>query len=630
MVEKNIHREESRKVMNKLPYQSMPAVLKENAQRYGERTAISYKKRNTYLSLTYGQFYERVLMLARGLRKAGVEPGDKVAIFSENRLGWAISDFGIQCAEAITVPIYATNTADQAAYVINHSSAKIVFVSTKVQYEKLLSIKDQIPNVEMVISYERFLGDRTFPVYTQYQLSEVSHPLTEDEKATIEAQIDAISPDDLITIIYTSGTTGVPKGVMLTQYNIIFDTVYGLKILGVEEGRETFLSFLPLSHVLERTAGYYGAIFQGHHIAFAEKVQTVMENIIEIRPTCMVSVPRLFEKIYSRIYENVHQMSKLQQAMFHYAVEIGKQYANLKYVEKNPTGMIGLKYRFFDKLVFKKVRNRFGGKLKYFICGGAPLDRTINEFMWAIGIPVFSGYGLTETSPAVTLSSLDNIRFDAVGKTLEQTEVKLASDGELLVKGPQVMKGYYRNKKATEESFVDGWFLTGDIGKIDDEGFIYIVDRKKEIIVTAGGKNIAPQPIENELKLDKYISQSLVFGDEKPYLVAVLTPNLERLIDFAREEKIDYVDMEDLVTNSKVIDVYAERLKELNSKLPSYETIKKFVLISREFSIEGGELTPTLKLKRKEICRIYKDKIEGMYTNNGSNGKPETTHGGKK
>ena len=608
--------------MSELLFQSIPAVLKENAKLYRDRTAISYKKGDTYLSLTYGQFYERVLMLARGLRKAGVEPGDRVAIFSENRLGWAISDFGIQCAQAVTVPIYATNTGEQAAYVINHSSAKIVFVSTRGQYEKLLSVRDQIPNVELIISYERFLGDRTFPVYTQYQLSEVSHPLSEDEKTAIEAQIDAITLEDLITIIYTSGTTGVPKGVMLTQKNVLFDAVSGLKQLGGMAQQETFLSFLPLSHVLERTGGYYAAIYAGSHIAFAENVQKVMENVIEIRPTAMVSVPRLFEKIHSRVYESVHQTSKLKQNLFHYAVDVGKKYVQLKYVEKKSAGMLGLKYRFLDKLVFKKLRDRFGGKIRFFICGGAPLDKTINEFMWAIGIPVFTGYGLTETSPAVTLTNIDNVRFDSVGKPLEQTEVKVASDGELLVKGPQVMKGYYRNKKATEETFEDGWLLTGDIAKVDEHGFVYIVDRKKEIIVTAGGKNIAPQPLENELKLDKYISQAFVFGDAKPYLVALLTPNIERIIDFARDEKIDYIDIEELVTNSKIIELYNGRIEDFNAKLPSYETIKKFVILPREFSIEGGELTPTLKLKRKEIYKIYRDKIEQMYGNNGKAQKP--------
>lgn len=607
--------------MNELLYQSIPAVLKENATRYKDRTAISYKKRETYLSLTYGQFYERVLMLARGLRKAGVEPGDKVAIFSENRLGWAISDFGIQCAQAITVPIYATNTGEQAAYVINHSAAKVVFVSTRGQYEKLLSVRDQIPGVELIISYERFLGDRTFPVFSQYQLSEVSHPLSQEEKEAIESQIDGITLEDLITVIYTSGTTGVPKGVMLTQKNILFDTVYGLKQLGPMSKRETFLSFLPLSHVLERTGGYYAAIYSGSHIAFAENAQKVMENVIEIRPTAMVSVPRLFEKIHSRVYENVHQMSKLQQSLFHYAIEVGRQYVHLKYIEKKATGLLGLKYRLFDKLVFKKLRNRLGGKLRFFICGGAPLDKTINEFMWAIGIPVFTGYGLTETSPALTLTNIDDVRFESVGKPLAHTQVKLAEDGELLVKGPQVMKGYYRNKKATEETFVDGWLLTGDIATIDEHGFVYIVDRKKEIIVTAGGKNIAPQPLENELKLDKYISQAYVYGDEKPYLVALLTPNIERIIDFARDEKIDYIDIEELVTNTQLLELYNERMVKFNANLPSYETIKKIVVLPREFTIESNELTPTLKLKRKEIYKLYRDRIEEMYGNNGNGSK---------
>jgi long-chain acyl-CoA synthetase len=288
-----------------------------------------------------------------------------------------------------------------------------------------------------------------------------------------------------------------------------------------------------------------------------------------------------------------------------------------------------LQYRIFDKLVFKKLRQRLGGRLRYFICGGAPLDRTINEFMWAIGIPVFTGYGLTETSPAVTLTNITDVRFDAVGKPLAHTEVKVAEDGELLVKGPQVMVGYYRNKKATEKELVDGWFYTGDIARIDQDGFVYIVDRKKEIVVTAGGKNIAPQPLENELKLDKYISQAYVYGDNKPYLVALVTPNIERIIDYARDEKIDYIDIDELVTNSKILELYNGRVEAFNASLPSYETIKKFVIMPREFSIEGGELTPTLKLKRKEIYTMYKEKIEEMYgsNGNGSSRQPESAKG---
>lgn len=618
--------------MNFLSYQSIPAILKDNAREYAGRTAISYKKRGVFLSLTYQEFYERVMLLARGLKKAGVKPGDRVAIFSENRLGWAISDFGIQSAGAITVPIYATNTGKQAAYVINHCEAKVVFVSNKSQYEKLFSIRDQIPNVELVISYERFMGDRSFPVYTQYQLSEVSTPLSDDDREEIEKQIDEIKQHDIITIIYTSGTTGVPKGVLLTQRNILANAHHGVKRVRVSEEQQTFLSFLPLSHVLERTGGYYTTLLTGNHVAFAENVQKVMENMVEIRPTNMVSVPRLFEKIYSRVYENVHQASNFKRNLFHRAVEVGREYVHKKYIDKEPLGMLELRYKFFDRLVFKKVRERFGGKIDYFICGGAPLDKTVNEFMWIIGLPVFNGYGLTETSPAVTLSSYDDVRFDSVGKPLDETQVKLGDDGELFVKGPQVMQEYYKNDDATRENLDDGWFRTGDIATIDEQGFVYIIDRKKEIIVTAGGKNIAPQPIENEMKLDKYISQAFVYGDKKPYLVALLTPNLERLIDLGRELEVDYIDMEELVTHKKVMELYTERVEALNASLPSYKTIKRFALLPREFTIEGGELTPTLKLKRKEIYSKYKDTIEELYmkAGNGLVGRPKTNNGDNK
>jgi len=599
--------------MNIMSYQSIPAVLKDNARKYSKKTAISYKKKGIFLSLTYEEFYERVLMLARGLGKAGVFPGDKVAIFSENRLGWAISDFGIQCAGGITVPIYATNTGKQAAYILNHCEAKIVLCSTKGQYEKLYSVKDQLPHLEQVFSYERFMGHHSFPVSSQYQLSEVDTPLTEEETGQIEEQIGKITHDDIITVIYTSGTTGVPKGVLLSQRNIMINAEYGLKQLGMPMVNETTLSFLPLSHVLERTAGYYLTLMNGNHIAFAENAAAVMENMAEVRPTTMVSVPRLFEKIYSKVHESVNKMTPLRQKIFHQAIEVGREYVNKKYVTNEPLGLLKFKYKLYDKLVFAKIRARFGGRLNYFLCGGAPLDKTINEFMWIIGLPVFNGYGLTETSPGVAISGVGKIRFDSVGKALRETELKLAPDGELLVKGPQVMLGYYNNDEATMETFEDGWFKTGDIAEIDEEGFVYIVDRKKELIVTAGGKNIAPQPIENELKLDKYISQAIVFGDRKPYLVGVITPNVESLIDFAQEENISYIDINELVLNARVKELYAERIKELNKNYPPYKTIKYFAVVPSDFSIEGGELTPTLKLKRKFILEKYQDVIEDLY-----------------
>ena len=616
--------------MFELPYQSFPEMLKLNATRYADRTAISYKKEGKFLSLSYADFYERVLMAARGLRKAGMAMGDKIAIFSENRAGWAIADFAIQCAQGITVPIYATNTGEQAAYVINHCGAQIVFVSNRLQYEKLLAVRKQLPNLKQVISFERFLGSPDLPVYTLYQLSEISYPITDEERAKIEGWIAEVKSTDLITIIYTSGTTGVPKGVMLTQANVLYDAFYGLEKLEALSMDEVFLSFLPLSHVLERTAGYYAPLMTGCHVAFSESVEKVVENMQEVGPTVMVSVPRLFEKIYSRIYEDVHHMTPLKRSIFHKAVEVGRRYVMLRYINPGPLGLLKLKYRVFDWLVFSKIRKRFGGQLKYFISGGAPLDKTINEFMWTIGIPTFEGYGLTETSPAVTLNSPWKVRFGSVGTPLPGTEVKLGEDDELLIRGPQVMLGYYEAPEETAKAIRDGWFYSGDIARIDDDGYVFIVDRKKEIIITSGGKNIAPQPLENELRMDKYMSQAFVYGDRKPYLVALLTPNLERLIKMAQKAGLEYLDLEDLVANRKVHRLYEERIETLNAKLPSYQTIKKFLLLPRDFSVDGGELTPTLKLKRKVIYAKYQDRIERLYLNNGqgTDDREQTDKGG--
>ncbi len=552
--------------------------------------------------------------MARGLLNFGIKKGDKIAILSENRGGWVIADMGIQCAGAVTVPIYPTNTPEQVEYVINHSDAVAIFVSTKIQYEKLLKIKDKIPNIKQVFSFDRFISEKSLPVCSLHQLSEIDTPLTDNEKAKIENIIDSITEDDLITIIYTSGTTGVPKGVMLTQGNIVYDAYYGIKkVENLVTENDTFLSFLPLSHSLERTVGYYICIMAGALMAFAESVEKVPENMLEVKPTLMVSVPRLFEKIYARILDNVHNMPEVRKRIFHWALGVGKEYVWAKYIHKKPVGFLKTKYKIADKLVFSKVRERFGGRLKFCVSGGAPLDKTINEFFWVLGIPILEGYGLTETSPAVCINNLSYVRFGSVGTAFEKTEIKTAEDGEILIKGPQVMKGYYKNEGATNEVMENGWFKTGDIGYIDESGFIYITDRKKELIITAGGKNIAPQPLENELKMDKYVGQAFVYGDRKPFLTALIVPNFERLIEFAKENHIKYIGMDDLVKNEKVLKLYEKRISDINTKLAKYETIKKFTLIPIDFSIDGGELTPTLKLRRKVIYQKYKDKIEGMY-----------------
>ena len=598
--------------MSSPDYRSIPDMLRSNATEFRNRLALKYRKQGVFVTLTYAAFYERVLMVSRGLGKMGVKPGDRIAILSENRAGWVIADMGILCCGAVTVPIYPTNTPEQIEYMINHSGAKIVFVSGKFQYTKLLKVKEALPGIELVVSFERFLGDQSFPVTTFYQLSEIDSPITDDEKKEIEAGIDRISPEDMLTLIYTSGTTGIPKGVMLSHNNILTNTRYlteQSKAIGKDD---TLLSFLPLSHILERTAGYYTTIRNGALLAFADSIEKVPENMSEIRPTVMVSVPRLFEKIYHRIFENAHQMPALKRTIFHWGVDVGKKYIAATYLDKQPSAWVNFKYALADKLIFSKIRARFGGNMKLFCSGGAPLDKTINEFFWILGIPIFEGYGLTETSPALSFNNFEHIRFGSVGVALEQTEFKIAEDGEILVKGPQVMLGYYHDPKATAEAMQDGWFKTGDIGHIED-GFLFITDRKKELIVTAGGKNIAPQPIENELKMDKYVTSAYVYGDRKPYLTALIVPNIERLLEFAKEKHIHYYELDDLVMHEPVQKLFEQRLADINNRLAPYETIKKFILLVHDFSIEGGELTPTLKLRRKIIYEKYKHRIEDLY-----------------
>lgn len=605
--------------MQEYSYTSVPDMLRRSASKFQGELALKYRKQGRFVTLSYSEFYNRALMVTRGLKKLDVKAGDRVAILSENRAGWVIADMGILCAGAVTVPIYPTSTPEQIEYMLNHSGARIVFVSGRFQYGKLLKIRESVPGLKLVVSFERFLGEPELQVCTFYQLSEIDTPISDRERREIEAEIDCIRPEDLLTLIYTSGTTGVPKGVMLTHSNILTNTHYLTgKADEVLVGKDDIvLSFLPLSHVLERTVGYYLTIRNGALMAFADSAEKVPENMLEVQPTMMVSVPRLFEKIYHRIFETVHQMPIVKKAIFHWAIEVGKQFVESKYISCQPSASLRFKYALADRLVFSKLREKFGGGMKLFCSGGAPLDKTINEFFWVIGIPIFEGYGLTETSPAVTFNSYAHIRFGSVGVPLEDTEIKTAEDGEILVKGPQVMLGYYNDPAATAEVLQDGWFRTGDIGEIRD-GFLYITDRKKELIITAGGKNIAPQPIENELKMDKYVSSAFVYGDKKPYLTALIVPNIERLLELAKEKHLDYFDLDDLVMSEPVQKLFEQRIAEINSRLAPYETIKRFALLAYDFSIENGELTPTLKLRRKVIYEKHKQKIEDLYTDHSN------------
>jgi len=598
--------------MEQIPYRSIPDMLRQNAARLNAKPALRFRKLGNWVTLSYTQFYDRALMVARGLRKLHILPGDKVAILSENRAGWVIADMGILCAGAVTVPVYATNTPEQIAYTINHSEAKLIFISSKTQYRKLLKIRDQIPQVKLAVSFDRFLGEDALPLTTFYQLSEIDEPISEEERGELESLIGAVTPDALLTLIYTSGTTGIPKGVMLSHQNVLLDVWYTIKKTRVLAGDEVFLSFLPLSHVFERSVGYYLPVMLGSLIVFADSIEKIAENMVEVDPTVMVCVPRLFEKIYSRIFEHVHHLTLYKRKFFRNALAIGRRYIYARYVDKSVPFWLALKYALADRIIFSKLRRRFGNGLKFCCSGGAPLDQNINEFFWIIGVPIFEGYGLTETGPVVCNNNFDKVRFGSVGTALDATKIAVAEDGEILIKGPQVMLGYYKDEAGTREALAEGWFKTGDIGRLEGD-YLYVTDRQKELIITAGGKNIAPQPIENLLKRDKYISQAFVYGDRRPYLTALLVPTVERLLEFAREKEINYHDLSDLVVHEPVMDLYAQRIAEINGGLAPYETVKKFVLLSRDFSILAGELTPTLKFRRKVIAENYKDAIERMY-----------------
>ncbi len=596
-----------------LPFRSIADMLRQNAACHGARPALRYRKQGTWVNLGYAAFRERALMVARGLAKLDVRRGDRAAILSENRAGWVIADMGILSAGAVSVPIYPTSTPEQIEYLLRHSGAKVVFVSSRVQYQKLLEIRQGIPDVRLVVSFERFLGDPALPVCTFYQLSEIDHPVTDVERAVIEARIDGVDPDDLATVIYTSGTTGVPKAVALTHRNLIVEAWYARQAVPQLGADEVLLSCLPLSHVLERAVGYYMTLAHGCLMAFADSIEKVPENMREVRPTAMIGVPRLFEKIHARVFQEVNRMPAAKRRVFLWALEAGQAHVRARHIEGRKDRWAALRARVADRLVFAKLRQRFGGRLKLFVSGGAPLDPGIAEFFWIIGLPVLEGYGLTETTAAVTINTFEGVRFGSVGRALPHMEVRTDDDGEILIRGPQVMPRYEDDPAATEQVLTaDGWFRTGDLGRIED-GFVFITDRKKELIITAGGKNIAPQPIENALKRDPFVSQAFVHGDRRPYLTALLVPNFEGLVEWAQAERIPYCAVDDLVINDAVVRLMAERIAKVNARLPRHEQVKRFVLLPRDFSLEGGELSPSLKLRRRVIHDKYKDKIERMY-----------------
>jgi len=568
---------------------------------------LMHKVDGQFVPVSTRELYDNVRRIARALLEVGIQPGDRVALMAENGPHWPTVDFAALSVGAVLVPIYPTLTSDQAAYIVNDCGARIVFVEDRQRLDGLLGERADMPLVE----YFAIIGGETphEDIPTFDSLLKSNEPLSEEDFA---ARAKGAKPDDLATFIYTSGTTGNPKGVMLTHGNITSNVLGSIQMMDIEP-EYTALSFLPLSHSFERTVDYI-YFYRGATIAYAESVAAVAQNFQEVEPHVFVSVPRVYEKVLSKVQDAIAAGSPTKQKIFAWAVGVAKASLPYRLQQKSPPGLLGLKLKLADKLVFGKIKARLGGRFQFAMSGGAPLSSDLAEFFWGAGIEIYEGYGLSETSPVLTVNARGAVKLGTVGGAVPGVDLRIAEDGEILAKGPNIMRGYFNLEEATKEAIdSEGWFHTGDIGEIDAEGFLRITDRKKEIIVNAYGKNVAPAPIENALKASRFIGQAVVIGDKRKFLSALIVPDFEVLATWASREGLGS-DMDAILKNSTVLEMIESEIKKVNGELAKYQKINAWDLVPSDFTIETGELTPTQKIKRRVIHEKYKDRIDGMYS----------------
>lgn len=578
-------------------------------EKHDKPDALQYKRGKTYVPVSHREIERRVRHAALGLGTLGIRRHDRVAILSENRPEWAIADYACLTTGVTDVPIYPTLPSDQIAYILKDSGAAAIFVSTPEQAAKIAEIRSQLPALTHVISFDE-VGpsvDMTIAGLEQRgAAAETPQSLEEYRKGA-----DSVEPGDLATLIYTSGTTGFPKGVMLSHNNLR-SNIEAVRYKLPFEGDDIALSFLPLSHIFQRI-GDYLMFATGSSIAYAQGLDTVPLNMMEVRPTIVFSVPRLYEKMYARVLQNALAGGSVKKRIFFWARHVADKWADEKLAGREPHGMLARQYAIAQKLVFSKLKERTGGRLRFFVSGGAPLAPEINKFFFAAGLMILEGYGLTETSPVVGVNTPSDFRIGTIGRPVAGVEVMIAPDGEILTRGPGVMQGYYNNPQATAETIeADGWLHTGDIGELCD-GFIAITDRKKDIIVTAGGKNIAPQPIENLVKTNKYVSQAVMIGDKRRFPSMLIVPNFEQLESWAKKRGMIWTDRNQLITMPTVQAKMEKEVFGVCRRLAHYEMPKKVALLEHDFSLENGEMTPTQKVKRRVVDRNYKNTIDRMY-----------------
>jgi long-chain acyl-CoA synthetase len=589
---------------------TLPQLVPHIVQRFDKPDALKYKREGRYVDISARQLQQEVESVAYGLLALGVEPGERVTILSENRPGWALADLAILSTGALTVPIYPTLVAEQVQFILLDCGARICVVSTREQLEKALSVRGGTRLTHFITLDPLHHDDPA--VLSLKQVSALGEKKRDAAPGLLRERLDAIDPRGTATILYTSGTTGRPKGVMLSHENILSNVRTALQPFALAP-TDVALSFLPLSHIFERTAGYYAMLYAGATIAYAESIEAVAQNMVEVRPTIVMSVPRLYEKMYARVMEAALSGSALKKRLFLWAKDVGERVVDRR-LSGAPVGRaLGAQHALASRLVFSKLRARTGGRVRFFFSGGAPLSGKIARFFWAADLPIYEGYGLTETAPVIACNMPQATRHGSVGKPIPGVEVRIAEDGEILVKGPNVMLGYFQIPEETANAMQDGWFKTGDVGYFDKDGFLIITDRKKDLIKTSGGKYIAPQPIENRLKLSKFVAQAVVIGNRRKYAAVLLVPNFENLRKHADKSGIPFNDNSGLLANPDVRRLYEGVVDEVNAGLSHFETMKRFTLLPTDFSIESGELTPTLKVKRRVVETKYADQIDALY-----------------
>lgn len=575
-----------------------------------KKTAILKKDQDQWIEISWEEYNNQVLLFASGLSALGVRPGDKVAIMANTRFEWSVTDFAVLCSKAITIPVYQTLLADDLKYILNNSETKVLVLENRSLLKTFLTVKDQCPTVQKVICMDEARQTDEF-VMTWDELMALGSQEKEDFKSEFLARVESITLDDIASILYTSGTTGNPKGVVLAHEQIMSEVGEVFPLVGITD-TDTTLSFLPYAHILGRIE-HWGQPFSGYTLAYAESIEKIKGNLAEVKPTFLVAVPRIFEKIYAGIWATM-ESQVIKSKLFRWALSIGKEVGEHK-MNRTPVPLPLLaQYQLADKLVLEKIRQAVGGRLRFAVSGGAPLARDIALFFHACGILILEGYGLTETTAAVTANSPFDYRFGTVGKPIGDTEIKIAADGEILVRSKKVMREYYKNPEATKEAMDGNWFKTGDIGEFTDTGDLKITDRKKDLIKTAGGKYVAPQKLENLLKLHNFVSNVLIHGDQKKYIVALITLDAAFLQRYAEEKNIPYTQIESITQHPAVLELVRKGVAETNTQLANFETIKRFAVLPKDFTVESGELTPSLKVKRKLLDKKYEKHISALYS----------------